>query len=225
MAGLGYNWPQHFDPIWLVSWWAGVPERDSGVTLLSRSVSDYSSLGIIDLVVIHSCNLLIDWASQWDSWLLITKNTKHECFHQSEVTQGQFSRMLVSLKVLEGCDMQTPTAPLWPVSGQLGTLWWPRRLISWASHSCCSPHSWVDWHWLCGIGIIQSVVQKRMSVGANIQGRWINVETYPDINHIRHIINVNILYRTTNFATKIRCHHKIIHDFNIANLYRMQMIN
>ena len=47
--------------------------------------------------------------------------------------------------------MQTPTAPLWPGSGQLGTLWWARRLISFVSHRCCRPHSWVDWHWLCGI--------------------------------------------------------------------------
>ena len=34
MAGWGYNWPQRLDPIWLMSWWAGVPDMDSGVTLL-----------------------------------------------------------------------------------------------------------------------------------------------------------------------------------------------
>ena len=31
------------------AWWAGVPDRDSGVTLLSRSVSDSGRLGISDL--------------------------------------------------------------------------------------------------------------------------------------------------------------------------------
>ena len=48
--------------------------------------------------------------------------------------------------------------------------------------------------------IIRSVVQKRLSVGGNIQGRCINVETvlYPNISHIRHITNVNIPYRTTS---------------------------
>ena len=64
--------------------------------------------------------------------------------------------MLVSLKVLEDWDIQTPTAPLWPGSGQLGTLWWTRRLIPFASHRCCSPHSGVDWHWLCGIASMQN---------------------------------------------------------------------
>ena len=52
----------------------------------------------------------------------------------TKVTLGQFSCILVSLKVLEDCDIQTPTAPLWPGSGQLGTLWWAGRLISsWAT--------------------------------------------------------------------------------------------
>ena len=52
------------------------------------------------------------------------------------------------------CVRQTPTAPLWPGSGQLGTLWWAGRLVSFASHRCCIPHSWVDWHWLCGIALV-----------------------------------------------------------------------
>ena len=63
--------------------------------------------------------------------------------------------------------MQTPTAPLWPGSGQLGTLWWARRLISFASHRCCSPHSWVGWHWLCGIAEADGMVS---SCRAFLQG-------------------------------------------------------
>ena len=65
--------------------------------------------------------------------------------------QGQCQILEVWEWVLEGSDRQNPTAPLWPGSGQLGTLWWAGRLISFTSHRCCSPHSWVDWHWLCGI--------------------------------------------------------------------------
>ena len=187
MAGWSYNWPQHLDPIWLVSWWAGLPDRDSGVTLLSRYqgqcqiLEAWESVTWMLLVVIHSCSLLTDWARPSESWLLITEDTKHECFHQSEATLGQFSCMLVSLQFLEGCDMQTPTAPLWPGSGQLGTLWWARRLISFASHRCCSPHSWVDWHWLCGIGdmicylicnIGRSILKSSTGEPLNIMYRW-----------------------------------------------------
>ena len=65
--------------------------------------------------------------------------------------QGQCQILEVWEWVLEGSDRQNPTAPLWPGSGQLGTLWWAGRLISFPSHRCCSPHSRVDWHWLCGI--------------------------------------------------------------------------
>ena len=67
---------QHLDPIWLVSWWVGVPGRDSGMTLLSRSVSDSWSLGISDLDIAGS--------DPSDSWLLITEDTKHGCFCQGE---------------------------------------------------------------------------------------------------------------------------------------------
>ena len=41
----------------------------------------WESVTWILLVVIHSCSLLTDWARPSDSQLLITEDTKHECFH------------------------------------------------------------------------------------------------------------------------------------------------
>ena len=70
--------------------------------------------------------------------------------------------------------MQTPTAPLWPGSGQLGTLWWAGRLISFTSHICCSPHSWVDWHWLCGIDPVDYKL-----LGFQWQGKYHYARTLP----------------------------------------------
>ena len=53
--------------------------------------------------------------------------------------QGQCQILEVWEWVLEGSDRQTPTAPLWPDSGQLGTLCWAGRLISLGATDVAAP--------------------------------------------------------------------------------------
>ena len=160
MAGWGYDWTQHLDPIWLVSWWAGVPDRDSGVTLLSRSVSDSSSLQISGLdtagndPLLQRINIfgqaiwfLIVNYRRYQTWVLPPKwsNTGSVQLHvgQSESSGGLWHANPYS----------TPLTQFRPV----GTLWWTGRLISFTSHRCYSP---IDG--LIGIGYVALVGDDEM---------------------------------------------------------------
>ena len=70
MAGWGYNWPQHLDLIWLMSWWAGFQTGTAGWLCYQgqcQILEVWESVIWILLVVIHSCTLLIDWARPSDS--------------------------------------------------------------------------------------------------------------------------------------------------------------
>ena len=130
-------------------WWLKLPE----VPPNPASIPSATSLArewLARAIISHSILTLTGWWAGRQGFQ--TGTAGWLCY------QGQFSCMFVSLLVLEGSDWQTPTAPLWPGSDQLDTLWWAGKLISLVSHRCCSPHSWVAWHWLCGIDLAECLL-------------------------------------------------------------------